>query len=129
MANYYVGSMTFSDGSDILHYGVKGMKWGVRNEAKIQSRYKRLSSRARKYKLRSTRLQVKASKAQLKATKYGQRSKIAIEPEVLMNKTKRANKLQKRASQTLLKSMRYEKKAQNWFEKNRDILDKKVSEL
>lgn len=30
MATYYIGSMTFSDGSDILHYGVKGMKWGVR---------------------------------------------------------------------------------------------------
>lgn len=129
MANYYVGSMTFSDGSDILHYGVKGMKWGVRNEAKIQSRYKRLSSRARKYKLRSTKLQVKASKAQLKVAKYGQKPRILIEPDILVRKTKRANRLQKRASQTLLKSMRYEKKAQNWFEKNRDILEKKVSEL
>lgn len=30
MATYYIGSMAFSDGSDILHYGVKGMKWGIR---------------------------------------------------------------------------------------------------
>ena len=27
--NYYIGSMVFSD-NDICHYGVKGMKWGVR---------------------------------------------------------------------------------------------------
>ena len=26
---YYIGSMTFTD-NDICHYGVKGMKWGVR---------------------------------------------------------------------------------------------------
>lgn len=27
--NYYIGSMAFTD-NDICHYGVKGMKWGVR---------------------------------------------------------------------------------------------------
>lgn len=27
--NYYIGSMAFMD-NDICHYGVKGMKWGVR---------------------------------------------------------------------------------------------------
>lgn len=32
MASYYIGSMAFSDDSDILHYGVLGMKWGVRKE-------------------------------------------------------------------------------------------------
>lgn len=129
MSTYYIGSMTFSDGSDILHYGVKGMRWGVRNEAKIRSHYNKLSSRAKKYKLRSTKLRVKASKAQLKAIKYGQRLRVAIEPEVLTNKTKRANRLQAKASKTLLKSIRYENKAQKWFEKNRDILEKKVSEI
>lgn len=30
MPSYYIGSMCFSDGNDLLHYGVKGMKWGVR---------------------------------------------------------------------------------------------------
>ena len=27
--NYYIGSMAFSD-NDVCHYGVKGMKWGIR---------------------------------------------------------------------------------------------------
>lgn len=35
MPAYYIGSMAFSNGLDILHYGVKGMRWGIRKDDRI----------------------------------------------------------------------------------------------
>lgn len=37
MPAYYIGSMAFSNGLDILHYGVKGMRWGVRKDDRIRA--------------------------------------------------------------------------------------------
>lgn len=38
MAIYYIGSVPYSD-CDIYHYGVKGMKWGVRKEEQYHPDY------------------------------------------------------------------------------------------
>lgn len=40
MSMYYIGSMVFSDGKDILHYGRRGMRWGKHKFGKRITRNK-----------------------------------------------------------------------------------------
>lgn len=111
MSTYYIGSMAFSDGSDILHYGVVGMKWGVRQRREYNRdlrKRKRMGKRADK----RTNAYIKAKN---RLDSYSKRPKIAIEPETLMNKTKRVQKYEKLAIKAVSRYIEHNNKMKDKY--------------
>lgn len=90
---------------ELVHYGVLGMKWGVRKNpsrayTKAVKKRTKLENKAVNYNLRSTKLRYKAMKKSAYAITEGGR--------------KRAWKMEARANRYALTSARYQKRGLNW---------------
>ena len=90
---------------ELYHYGVLGMKWGVRRNsskafAKASAKADRLKKKAIKTNLKSAKLQKKALKKETSATSEKQ--------------YKKAREMQFKANKLNLKSAKLQKKAGKW---------------
>lgn len=101
---------------DIYHYGVIGMKWGVRrgrystSYAKASKKLKRIDEKAAKTRLKSAKLQSKALSKEARATsekQYQKARKIQFE----------ANKLNLKSAKLQKKGMKFERKMADTFGK------------
>lgn len=89
----------------LAHYGVKGMKWGVRrNPSKA---YNKAVKKAKKIENKATKLEVKGDKKLYKSSK-----KMARATD--MNDYKKAVKLQLKGNKYNLKSAKLKKKGLKW---------------
>lgn len=113
-------------GDPIMHYGVLGMKWGVRHNPsrafrKASNKANRLKDRYDKANVKALKLDAKSSKAASKAAKSRKRDKKNATSDVysdsrrtkrLQNKSSKidskASKATKKATKAMSKSMKWE---------------------
>lgn len=103
----YTFIKTNADGTEevVKHYGVLGMKWGVRNNPTLTYARTELSGDRRKKK--GAKLQAKAAKAQLKADKYMAKGKTGSKKGMA-----KWGRLQAKAAKKLMKASKYDSKTQ-----------------
>lgn len=92
-------------GETVEHYGVLGMKWGVRKDpsrayTKAVKKKNRLESRSSYYNLRSARLRDKALRKEVRARNETQ--------------YRRARKIEYKANRNAILAARYQRKGQRW---------------
>lgn len=93
------------DTTQLQHYGVLGMKWGVRRDAskaytKAVQKKKRLDDKSAKYSVKAAKKQLSATKKLSKATSMGEMKK-GLKVQV------KANKLNRKAA-------KYQNKGRKW---------------
>lgn len=98
---------------ELTHYGVMGMKWGVRR-GRASSAYTKAVKKQNKLDTKSNALKLKAAKSQLKATKKMNRASNNIA-------YKKALKVQLKANKLNLKSAKLEKKGLKWTKKMNEV--------
>lgn len=94
--------------TQLQHYGVIGMKWGVRRDpskayAKAVQKKKRLDDKSAKLSAKATKKQLTATKKMSKATSMGEMQK--------------GLKIQMKANKLDRKSAKYQKKGRKWVSK------------
>ena len=114
MSEYVLAHGTFYEVNDELrHYGVAGMKWGVRR-GNASSAFGKASRKANRIKEDSVKISLKAAKLQKKALK--KEMKATNEKQF-----KKARKIQYKANKKNLKSAKLQKKAMKWEQKMVDV--------
>lgn len=114
------------DQDDIEHYGVLGMKWGVRKDP--QRAYERANQKLSKLDKKVVRADQKVAKAQQKSVARQEKANSAI----LFKKTKarRAANSIRRTNQAHLKVQRRAAKAERWYKSMENAFrDVKFSDL
>lgn len=96
---------SIKDQSQLEHYGVLGMKWGVRkNPSKA---YNKAARKKQRLDMKSAKVGLKAAKVQKKATKKLYKHRDQDDYQVAMTMQYKANKLD-------VKSAKLKKKATKW---------------
>lgn len=90
---------------ELRHYGVLGMKWGVRKDA--SKAYSRAKKKEEKIEKKSADLNMKSAKLRSKALKKSTRA-------TNERQYQKARKLEFKANKLSLKSARLQKKGLNW---------------
>lgn len=93
------------DNEELCHYGVLGMKWGVRR-GRASGAFRKATKKANKLKEKQVKANLKSVKAKEKAVRKMSRGKY-----------KKASRLYGKSAKLELKSARLQKKALKW-EKN-----------
>ena len=92
--------------NELCHYGVPGMKWGVRR-GQYSKAYAKAVRKRQKLEDRSAKLQVKANKKLLKYSKYLTKARTS-------KKVVYAHKIQAKGLKLSLKSAKLKRKALKW---------------
>jgi hypothetical protein len=92
----------------LQHYGVLGMKWGVRRNA--SKAYSKALQKKKRLEDKSAKLSVKASKKQLAATKK-------MSKATSMDDMKKGLKVQVKANKLNKKAAKYQQKGRKWVKK------------
>lgn len=94
--------------NELKHYGVLGMKWGVRrNPSKA---YSKAVKKKNRLDSKSSNLQIKGAKTLKRANKRLKKSSLPFEID-------EAKQMQKQGEKMLLKSAKIRKKGQRWMQK------------
>lgn len=111
---------------DIEHYGVLGMKWGVRKDP--QRAYERANKKLEKLDRRIIKSEKKVEKAQKKSIKKQEKAiKAFFFPK---DKSRRAIKSLKKVNKLHLKAQKRMRKAVKWYQSMEDAFrDVKLSDL
>lgn len=115
--------------SELMHYGVLGMKWGIRKNpdkayAKASSKLRKLDKKLTKKNAKTSKLLLKASKKMNKAftgsakvSGFGD-SETANSVQVInLKKQKKAEKVLTKYYKALYRSDKAKKKAYSWYDK------------
>lgn len=110
------------DNNELMHYGVLGMKWGVKR-GNASRAFAKASKKATSMNTQSTKLHLKSAKLQNKAMKKDAK---ATTPKQIA----KARKIQVKANKLNLKSAKLQKKAMNWEKKmSKTFSQVKVSDI
>lgn len=120
--------MTFEDQfiSELKHYGVLGMKWGVRRNPqkayqKSIKKLKRIDASSNKSSSRSAKINLKSAKVGMQRSKFEQKAYRAIgrtKRQKLENRARKLSakeaRLRKKAAQQALKSEKARVRGEKW---------------
>lgn len=109
--NYVIihGQLYEMSNDELYHYGVLGMKWGVRRGSASRA-FAKASTKATKLKKKASKLQLKSAKLQKKSLKKEMHAKNEKQYQ-------KARKIQFKANKLNLKSAKLQKKAMKWEKK------------
>ncbi len=108
-----MSTIYYETSDELCHYGVPGMKWGVRRGRATQA-YGKAVRKRQKLEDRSAKLQIKANKKLLKASKR-------LSTATSTSKITKAYKLQAKGNKLALKSSKLKNKALKWQKKMDDV--------
>ena len=94
MNNEYYGAPSTPTSDFLAHYGVLGMKWGIRRAAKKGTTYSYQSHATKKYKKAAAKLLAKAEKASA-GGKNEKSTKLKAKSAVMANRAKRSAEVDK----------------------------------
>lgn len=121
--------MIISEENYLRHYGVLGMKWGVRKNSdraysKSIKKLKKLDAKSNKTALKGAKLSSTDSKSRLKAAKLRAKASKAMTAKGYQKRMQKAERLEYKALKNEAKgdkyklaSAKYERKAQKWASK------------
>lgn len=94
------------------HYGVLGMKWGVRKDP--QKAYSKAMKKLRKLDTKKEKLAIKSDKIAVKAAKKAYKSETKFSAKGRAKAYTKYLKLNRKSAKKLYKSDKYRKKAKKW---------------
>lgn len=109
---------SYYDESGVKHYGVVGMKWGVRR-GNYSKAFTKASNKANKIEKKRVKIDAKAANKQYKASK-----------KLAAGRYEKGFKQQKKAAKLMKKSAKLQKKGAKWANKMEKVFSEvKVSDI
>lgn len=110
------------------HYGVLGMKWGVRKDP--QRAYSKSMRKLGKLEAKSQKKRFKAEKFKAKSDKKAFKAGMTASQSKYQKLSAKSRKLQAKSSAANFKAAKYERKARKWVQAmNKNFADVKVSDF
>lgn len=101
---------------ELYHYGVRGMRWGVR-KGNVSGAFAKASKKARRLETKSTKLKLKSAKLDNKAMKIERRSSNEKKLDKARKMHQKAIKLSHKSAKLQVKGMKWVKSMEKVFSK------------